>query len=295
MTLPSIAIINFSSKSDQDVQDAIRVVNRQIREDFMPIWGSGRDLLLRASPFSPANPDTLTEDPVQADSVIYLVDESSLPGALGYHDMNAREVPVGFVFVLSGDWTVTLSHEVLELIIDPTVNIFLPGPDPRFPGDDNKWLLHSYEVCDAVERSVYRIDGLPVSNFVTPSYFREGEAAGTRNDFLGVGVESFGVTEGSHLGVIDPQSGEWQVILGREAPRNRMFAQRADWFNFKKPARPVDDKLFAMLDGYNKNPAKGCRGLGHISGITRTARYQDAARRRIVAGQGPAQKNSPMA
>ena len=35
---------------------------------------------------------------------------------------------MGFVFTNLPDWTVTLSHEVLELIIDPTVNIFVPGP-----------------------------------------------------------------------------------------------------------------------------------------------------------------------
>jgi hypothetical protein len=39
MSLPNISIINFSPQlSDQAVQDTIRVVNRQIVEDFVPIW-----------------------------------------------------------------------------------------------------------------------------------------------------------------------------------------------------------------------------------------------------------------
>ena len=101
-----------------------------------------------------------------------------------YHDMNAREVAVGFVFTGSGDWTVTLSHEVLELIVDPSVNIFLPGPDPRDPNNANKWLLHSYETCYAVERTSYTIDGVRVSSFVTPSYFRCGDVRRTQlHDF----------------------------------------------------------------------------------------------------------------
>jgi hypothetical protein len=164
MSLPSIAVINFTSTlNDQTVQDAIRAVNRQVLEDFVPIWGYGRQLQLHAVDFQPANPDTLAPQKVPADSAMYLVDEGSLPGALGFHDLNTRDVPVGFVFALNpNDWTVTLSHEVLELILDPTVNLFVPGPDPR---NVNNIVLHTYEACDAVERLSYAIDGIAVSDF----------------------------------------------------------------------------------------------------------------------------------
>ncbi len=280
MTLPTIAIVNFSERSDQDVQDAIRAVNRQVTEDFMPIWGGARVLRLHAASFEPAHPDSLAEEPVQADSVIYLVNESTLAGALGFHDMNTRELAIGFVFVLAGDWTVTLSHEVLELIIDPSVNIFLPGPDPRDPSNPAKWLLHSYEVCDAVERTTYTIDGIRMSNFVTPSYFREGDAPGTRNDFLGVGVPSFGVTQGSHLGVIDPATGNFETIFGRQAPSARAFARRVKAFDREKPKRPLDAPLDEVLCRHNEKPPKGCRGLHTLPGITRTSRYKAAAVRR---------------
>lgn len=47
---------------------------------------------------------------------------------------------------------------------------------------------HAQEVCDAVERTSSEIDGLRVSNLVTPEYFRPNDALRTRNDFLGVGV-----------------------------------------------------------------------------------------------------------
>jgi hypothetical protein len=87
----------------------------------------------------------------------------------------------------------TLSHEVLELILDPTVNLFVPGPDPRNAAN---LVLHTYEACDAVERFSYTIDGIAVSDFLTPSYFTQGEALGTRNDFLGVGVPSFREPQG---------------------------------------------------------------------------------------------------
>lgn len=279
MLLPTVAIINFSRRSDQEVQDAIRAINRQVREDFMPVWGSARSLKLKPSSFNPSDPDTLAKDPVEADSVIYLVDEASVEGALGYHDMNARATPVGFVFVLADDWTATLSQEVLEMILDPTVNIFIPGPDPRSLDDDSRWLLHAYEACRAVERTAYEIDLIAVSNFVTPTYFRAGDAPGTRNDFLGIGVESFGVTEGSHLGVIDPHTGEWLEIWGNGSPNMTAFAHRAKLFEHRKPKRPKDTFLGDVLQKYNANPAKGCKGLHRLSGISRTSRYRAAAER----------------
>src|SRR5437667_7302068 len=179
--IPSIAIVNITSTlNDDDVREAIHAVNRQITENFTPIWGYGRALRPHVPTFAPADPDTLAEEFVPADSVMYLVNESTLPGALGFHDLNTRDVPFGFVFVLDpNDWTTTLSHEVLELILDPTANVLVPGPDPR---DNRNTVLHTYEACDAVERLSYRIGAVQVSDFVTPSYFTPGDAAGAQND-----------------------------------------------------------------------------------------------------------------
>lgn len=277
MSQPSIAVINFSANlSDQTVQDVLRAINRQIIEDFVPIWGNGRVMRLHASAFEPAHPDILTDDPVRADSVIYLVDQATLPGALGYHDMNTRGVPVGFVFVVDlAEWTVTLSHEALELIVDPTVNIFVPGPDPR---DAANTVLHTYETCDAVERTSYEIDGVRVSNFVTPHYFTIGDEPGQRNDFLGVGVTSFGVTQGSHIAFIDLSTGTFVTVNGQDAPPSMVHAARARTFDRAKPQRPGDDILNAALNAYNAKPAANCKGLCHLGGISRTARYETRAK-----------------
>ena len=209
MGRPTISTINFSQLDDRVVQRAIRAVNRQITEDFSGVWGSDWELVLHASAANPNDPDNLPNEPVRGAGVLYLVDESTLPGALGYHFINGAEVPFGFVFVLDpggNEWTITLSHEALEMIIDPTANVLVPGPDPRNPAGGNI-VLHAYEVCDAVERTSYDIDGIAVSNFITPNWFFEGDAPATRNDFLGVGVQSFLATPGSHLAFFDLNQG----------------------------------------------------------------------------------------
>jgi hypothetical protein len=279
MALPSIAVINFASTlTDQAAQEAIRAVNRQVMEDFAPIWGYGRLLKLHAVDFNPADPDSLSPQKVPADSAMYLVDEASLPGALGFHDLNTHDVPVGFVFVLDpNDWTVTLSHEALELILDPTVNIFVPGPDPRNP---TNIVLHTYEACDAVERISYSIDGIAVSDFLTPSYFTIGDAHGTRNDFLGIGVPSFGVTPNSHIAFFDLMTGSFETVFGQRAPAMAMtgLRQRTAYRDHPKAERPDEERLEALLIDYKaKNPQPSLAGLPRLPGITRTGRYKAGA------------------
>jgi hypothetical protein len=73
--------------------------------------------------------------------------------------------------MLSGsDWRTCLGHEALEELADPLCNRL----DPVF----NRYLVES---ADPVEENGYTIDGIPVTNFVTPSYF--GFDTGTRYDF----------------------------------------------------------------------------------------------------------------
>lgn len=282
MSLPDIAVINFSSVSDREAQRAIRAVNRQVIEDFMPIWGAGYVSKLHASRFNPAaDPDILEEGPVPAEAVLYLVDQPHLAGALGYHSINNSEVPVGFVFTDLGEWTVTLSHEVLELIVDPTVNILVPGPHPANPNDV---VLHAYEVCDAVERTVYDIEGIVVSNFITPQYFREGDARGTRNDFLGIGVPSFGLTPGSHIAFFNLATGNWEVVIGAsKMSRCNVDARQFEKWQTKE-LRPPDGSAVehcrSTWKSFNASPPKGGKPIGaKLGGILRRDRYEALAKR----------------
>ena len=277
MSFPSISIINFSTNlDDQQVQDAIRAVNRQITEDYLPVWGHGRILRLHAPTFDLSDEQTLANDPVRGESVIYLVNEATLEGALGFHSLNTLEIPFGFVFTeFSDDWTVTLSHEALELITDPTANILVPGPDPRDPDNANKVVLHAYESCDAVERTSYEIDGIRVSNFVTPTYFFPGDAPGTRNDFLGVGVPSFGATPGSHLAFFDLDANEWVTFFGEQPALLAAQVHRAKLFERDYPSRPGDEVLQGILASCQEKHER----LRSMHAVSRPARYREAALR----------------
>src|SRR5262249_15477302 len=134
--------------------------------------------------------------------------------AEGYHDQNAAGIPYGFVFLelskkLNEEWTVTLSHEALELLADPEANLLVQGPHPKKPSHQ---VFHWFEMCDAVQDESYLVDGVHVSNFVLPLYFTSSDERGGRNDFLGTDVDgktlrSFSVNPGGYIGFFDPAIG----------------------------------------------------------------------------------------
>src|SRR5258708_4321427 len=208
-----ISVINMSNGavSDADLQRVIRAVNRQIASDFAPYWSFGSQLRLEGktgrrkerSPIDPAD--------MRGDAILYLRDVVEVTDADGYHDRHFSGIPYGVVFLelskkLNEDWTVTLSHEALELTGDPENNLLVQGPHPSKPG---KKVFHWFEMCDAVQDETYEIDHIPVSNFVLPLYFTGSDERGGRNDFLGTRtgrktLRSFGVNPGGYIGFYDP-------------------------------------------------------------------------------------------
>src|SRR5262245_19903218 len=148
-----ISVINHSNGqvSDEELQNVIRAINCQIRDDFEPYWSLGATLRLEGKSGRSPSKDDLVD--MRGDAVLYLWDKVDVDVALGYHDLNHRGVPFGFVFTelskqLGESWTVTLSHEALELIGDPEVNLLVVGPHPKDPTRD---VFHWYEMCDAVQ------------------------------------------------------------------------------------------------------------------------------------------------
>ncbi|OGQ80207.1 MAG: hypothetical protein A3F90_12770 [Deltaproteobacteria bacterium RIFCSPLOWO2_12_FULL_60_19] len=214
-----ISVINHTNGqlSDEQVQGAIRAINRQIKEDFEPYWSLGATLRLEGKTGPKPKPQESAD--LRGDAVLYLWNNTNVPNALGYHERNNSGIPFGFVFTelsaqLGEHWTVTLSHEALELIADPEVNLLVMGPHPS---GNNPDVFHWYEMCDAVQAETYRIDEIDVSNFVLPLYFTGGEEVGGRNDFLGrlhdgKTLRSFGVNPGGYVGFFNPQTGEHETF-----------------------------------------------------------------------------------
>lgn len=212
-----ISIINHTNGqvTDEELQHVIRAINRQIREDFEPYWSLSATLRLEGR--STDKPDTVQVADMRGDAIIYLWNEADVADAIGYHFKNNRGIPFGFVFTtiaheIGEPWSVTLSHEALELLGDPETNMLVMGPHPS----EDRDVFHWFEMCDAVQAESYEIDGVAVSNFVLPLYFtgtRDTDEVGARNDFLGrnyggTTLTSFGINLGGYVGFFDPNLGD---------------------------------------------------------------------------------------
>jgi len=216
-----ISIANISKKiSASEFAATVHVVARQVNQDFAPLWGMDAEVrglaLIRSTKPNP--------DAILSDVILYVGeiddDPQKVADAVGYHDLNHRGIPYGFVFTdvaakLGEAWSTTLSHEVLELLADPDVNLLVIGPHPKNP---KSVVLRTYEVCDPVQSESYNIDGITVSNFVTPLYFATlPSPTKTRTNYLNNQLDRFGVRPGGYFSYFDLTTRRWSDIFGQGA------------------------------------------------------------------------------
>lgn len=218
-----ISVINNTDKDDLEFQEKIRAINLQIARDFEPYWSlSGRLRLEGNSSKYKINYKTHPVD-MRGDAIIYVwEDPKDMDTAIGFHNQSFRGIPHGYVFTklskkLQEDWSVALSHEALEIIVNPAANLLVSGPHPD-PEQKGRTVLHTFEMCDVVQGESYEIENVEVSNFVLPLYFTPGEEHNGRNDFLGRSknnevLKSFGVKTGGYSNFYDIGTKTWSYYI----------------------------------------------------------------------------------
>lgn len=163
--MTDILIANASKLvSDKDVAGWVLAVQRQVHRDFAPFWGVSGELHF--------NPGASIANTTGA-WLVTLKDAPDDPGDLGFH-IDEFGQPQARIFVeptleLGERVSAVLSHEILEMLADPLCTRMAPDG------------IHIVECADPVQESRYDIDGVEVSNFVTPAYF--GFNQDTRYDF----------------------------------------------------------------------------------------------------------------
>jgi phage terminase small subunit len=127
--------------------------------DFCPTWD------LYASSVQPAQ-----ETDTWVENFLYLLANADIAGDLGYHTRDpkgrayARAFTLGMPLFDPGGILTTVSHEVLEMRLNPLINVW------RQDGQGQIW---AQEACDACESSTYdeKNTGLPVSDYLRPEWF----------------------------------------------------------------------------------------------------------------------------
>ena len=112
-------------------------------------------------------------------------------------------------------WTVTLSHELLEMIADPFGNRLIAA---TLRGDPARRVNYLVEVCDPCLSTFYPVNGVPVADFYTPHYFDPVRTEGTRYSFTGEIERPLQILEGGYVTYLDPRdSGLYQLRRARRS------------------------------------------------------------------------------
>jgi hypothetical protein len=182
---------------DIDIKEILRVASalqKQATRDFGPIW----DVKATVDGFA-----TLQQVPLGYWPVMIMQD---VQDAAGFHtDKNGQP----FAVVEAGDsWSLTASHEVLEMLADPFGNRVVAGPSPK-PGQGRVEFL--VEVCDPSEDQefAYTVNDVLVSDFYTPHYFDPVPHEGVRYSFNSKVTKPREVLRGGYLSWHDLVGDHW--------------------------------------------------------------------------------------
>lgn len=111
----------------------------------------------------------VTTDVTMQGPRLAIFDKSTVPGALGYHDVAANGLPYGDAFADSSseaELQETLSHELKELIGDLWAD--------RWRSPQGHPTAYAEEACDAVQGTPYTVDGVTCANHVTQAWYQYG-------------------------------------------------------------------------------------------------------------------------
>jgi hypothetical protein len=198
---PTIAVINASSDvDDADVKRCVDALNQQVNRDFSGPWGLDATVQAVAK----------GKNPPAGAWWLLLIDDMDVANALGYHDLTNENLPLGKVGIKTAetyheDWTVTASHELLEMLADPYLG------NSFGPYNDNSWF--ALEVCDAVEAAEYDINGVKVSDFVYPAWY--GSGPGKQMSHLKTVDQPLQLAPGGYQSIWKPSTG-WSEIFARK-------------------------------------------------------------------------------
>ena len=170
---------------------------------FLPVWGY---------PVRLYN----AERPKPTDWQLLYFDDAGAASASGYHGLTKHGQPVSTVFVKPAraeDLHVSLaaSRALFQMVIDPAANLWAEAADGT---------LYAYDVSDPVEEDTFMIDGLPMSNFVYPSWFEPFWHPRARKfDHLSRLTKPFSMTKGGYATV--KKGDRTSVIFGSQAKQRR--------------------------------------------------------------------------
>jgi hypothetical protein len=204
-TAPTIACFNHATVPlGVDFDALIEAMQAYVDNHVAPVWGT------------PAKLIKTTDFQAGAWAMVFL-DNADQKGALAYHDLTPDDLPVSKVFVkttlANHDLvSVSASHELVEMLVDPAVNMMTTGPNPK--------LTYAYESADPVEESSFPVNGIAMSDFVYPSYFEVfRKPKSVQFDHMNLVSKPFQILKGGYQIVM--KNGKESNVFGSKAKEKR--------------------------------------------------------------------------
>jgi hypothetical protein len=210
MSLVQVGLIDTTGKIDPDLMQSVAAaLNVQATRDLPQFW------------------------PVQA-SVAYLPNAKRIPSGVwpvrlvaslppgegGYHT-DKHNQPFAKVIATPDDdsWSIDASHETIEMLVDPYGNRLQSSIAIEIASDSIEdatgqfdYLVEACDPCEANDYG-YQIQGVLVSDFITPHFYDSAVTPGTRYSFTGALKKPREVLPGGYISFVDPVADELEQIL----------------------------------------------------------------------------------
>jgi len=210
MSVIQVGLVDTTGALDPaSVEAAAASLNIQVMRDLSQFWN------VQATVRYLPNPQSI---PVGVWPV-FLV--AKLPPGEGGVHLTKKNQPYSLVIATPGsnDWTIDASHETLEMLVDPSGNrlqasraIKIVGKDTEDTPGEFEYLVEACDPCEA-DQYAYAINGIAVSDFITPHYYDPVVVSGTRYSFGGHITRPRQILPGGYISFTDPQSDEVEQIL----------------------------------------------------------------------------------
>jgi hypothetical protein len=245
-----VAIVSLTSDIPlKNVLQAAAAVQKQLTRDFAPLWGvhatvdAFEDLNSVPSDYHPVvlfgDARELVgrlEVAIGGPDAAALIDDFERERLTGLHLNAFTRQPFALVEV-TDTWSVTLSHEVLEMVADPYGNRLIAAAHPLDPQQRVRYLV---EICDPCQAVWYPANGVPMSDFYTPRFFDPVRVDQARYSYTGALEYPLQIIDGGYLTWIDPaDSGLYRLAAGDSRPE--LVAGLSELKQSTAPLRTVVD------------------------------------------------------
>lgn len=172
-------------------------LQKQVTRDFTPIW----NIYGTVDAFSRLEDVPLGYWPI--------IVRANVPDhALGFH-LDEQGQPYAIV-QYSNSWSLSASHECLEMLADPYGNRLVAGPSLKREHGRVQYLLGICDPCQGAELA-YTVNDILVSDFCTPHYYEPVRINGERYSYTGAITEPRQVLPGGYITWFNANDGHyWQ-------------------------------------------------------------------------------------